>query len=68
MGKWNLDILYKGFDTEEYANDYKRLETLIPALGELAENAKSMASDKLLTEYVKLNEEISELVRSALGY
>ena len=22
MGKWNLDILYKGFDTEEYANDY----------------------------------------------
>ena len=68
MGKWNLDILYKGFDTEEYANDYKRLETLIPALGELAENAKSMASDKLLTEYVKLNEEISELVEKLAIY
>ena len=68
MGKWNLDILYKGFDTEEYANDYKRLEELIPALGELAASAKSMASDKLLTEYVKLNEEISELVEKLAIY
>ena len=68
MGKWNLDILYKGFDTEEYANDYKRLEELIPALGELAAGAKSMASDKLLTEYVKLNEEISELVEKLAIY
>ena len=36
MGKWNLDILYTGFETEEYKNDMAKLEELIPSLTELA--------------------------------
>ena len=30
MGKWNLDILYTGFDTESYQNDLKMLDVLSP--------------------------------------
>ena len=45
MGKWNLDILYTGFDTEEYSNDYKRLEEVIPALSDLADKCKDMCCE-----------------------
>ena len=68
MGKWNLDILYKGFDTEEYKNDYKRLEELIPALGALAKECRDREADKFLTDYVKLSEEISSLVNKLVIY
>lgn len=68
MGKWNLDILYTGFDTEEYQNDLKRLKELIPELIAFAEECKSMKADQLLTEYVKKSEEMSELVEKLAIY
>ena len=68
MGKWNLDILYTGFDTEEYQNDLKRLKELIPELIAFAEECKSMKADQLLTEYVKKSEELSELVEKLAIY
>ena len=68
MGKWNLDILYTGFDTEEYANDYKRLETLVPELTALADKCKDMPAAEFLTEYIKLNEQISDLVTKLVIY
>ena len=68
MGKWNLDILYTGFDSAEYANDYKRLEELIPALSALASECTAKPAAEFLTEYVKLNEEISELVEKLAIY
>ena len=68
MGKWNLDILYTGFDTEEYANDYKRLEEVIPALSALAEECKDMPKDEFLLEFVKLSEEMSSLVEKLAIY
>ena len=68
MGKWNLDILYTGFDTEEYANDYKRLEEVIPALSALAEKCKDMPKDEFLLEFVKLSEEMSSLVEKLAIY
>ena len=68
MGKWNLDILYTGFDTDEYAADFKRLEELIPALTSLADGCKAMPAAQFLTEYVRLNEELSELVEKLAIY
>ncbi len=68
MGKWNLDILYTGFDTEEYANDYKRLEELIPSLNALADDCKKKPAGEFLTEYVKLSEELSGLVEKLAIY
>ena len=68
MGKWNLDILYRGFDTDEYKNDLAKLDALIPELISLASSCKSMPADKLLTEYIEKNVEISELVEKLAIY
>jgi pepF/M3 family oligoendopeptidase len=68
MGKWNLDILYKGFDTEEYKNDFKKLEELIPTLGALAKECRDREADKFLTDYVRLSEEISHLAGKLVIY
>ena len=68
MGKWNLDILYTGFDTVEYQNDLKRLKELIPELIAFAGECKNMKADQLLTEYVKKSEEMSELIEKLAIY
>ena len=68
MGKWNLDILYTGFDTEEYKNDLQRLEELIPELSRVAEKSRELSASEFLTEYIKVNEEITELVEKLAIY
>ena len=68
MGKWNLDILYTGFDTEEYQNDLKRLEALIPELAVHADNCKNKPAADFLTEYVKISEELTELIEKLAIY
>lgn len=68
MGKWNLDILYTGFDTVEYQNDLARLKELIPELIAFADECKNMKADQLLTEYVKKSEEMSELIEKLAIY
>ena len=68
MGKWNLDILYTGFDTEEYTNDYKRLEEVIHELTALAESVADMPAAEFLTKYVRTNEELSSLVEKLAIY
>ena len=68
MGKWNLDILYTGFDTEEYKNDLQRLEELIPKLSRVAEKSRELSASEFLTEYIKVNEEITELVEKLAIY
>ena len=68
MGKWNLDILYTGFDTEEYKNDLARMNELIPELAALANECKNMSAKQLLCEYVKGSEEMSELVEKLAIY
>ena len=62
MGKWNLDVLYTGFDTEEYASDFSKLEALIPELSSLAEKCTDMPLGEFLTAFVELNEQINALV------
>ena len=68
MGKWNLDILYTGFDTVEYQNDLARLKELIPELVTFAKECKNMSAAELLTEYVKKSEEMSGLVEKLAIY
>ena len=68
MGKWNLDILYTGFDTEEYKNDYERLEALIPELTALADQCTGKPAKEFLTEYVRTNEELTELIEKLAIY
>ena len=68
MGKWNLDILYTGFDSAEYSNDYKRLESLLPELSAMADKWKEMPAGEFLSAYIKLNEEINALVGKLVIY
>lgn len=68
MGKWNLDILYTGFETEEYKNDLARMNELIPELAALAKDSKEMTAAELLTAYVKKSEELNELIEKLAIY
>lgn len=68
MGKWNLDILYTGFDTEEFKNDLARLEEIIPEFAQVAEKSAELSSAEFLTKYVKINEEMSELIEKLAIY
>jgi pepF/M3 family oligoendopeptidase len=68
MGKWNLDILYTGFDTEEYKNDLCKLEALIPELNAIADGYGTMPRAEFITKYIKMNEELSELVEKLAIY
>ena len=66
MGTWNLEILYKGFDTEEFKSDMAELDELIPKYCDLAKNANEMDKKELLKSYISLLEKISETT-SKLG-
>ena len=68
MEKWNLDILYTGFETEEYKNDLARMNELIPELAALAKDSKEMTAAELLTAYVKKSEELNELIEKLAIY
>ena len=68
MGKWNLDILYTGFDTEEYKSDLQKLEALIPELSAIADGCHTMPRAEFLIKYIKTNEELSELVEKLAIY
>ena len=68
MGTWNLDILYTGFDTEEFTHDLAELEKAIPALTELAARAAELEPAALLTEYVRVSEELSEVINKLAIY
>lgn len=68
MGKWNLDVLYTGFDCEEYVNDYNKLESLLPELSAMAEKCKDMPAGEFLSLYIKLNEQINSLVSKLVIY
>jgi pepF/M3 family oligoendopeptidase len=68
MGKWNLDVLYTGFDCEEYVNDYNKLESLLPELSAMAEKCKDMPAGEFLSAYIQLNEQINSLVSKLVIY
>ena len=68
MGRWNLDTLYTGFDTEEYKNDLARFEELIPTLDALANGTCASEPIQFIKSYVRTNEEITELVEKLAIY
>ena len=68
MGTWNLDILYTGFDTEEFKGDMKTMEELIPSCARLAEMADKMDGKSLLIEYINLSESLSSLTNKLAIY
>ena len=61
MGKWDLTILYRGFDDPKYASDLEKLAAAITECEGLAARAADTEPVTLIREYIKLNEDISSL-------
>ena len=66
--RWDLTILYEGFDDPRFAADSKELEGAISELAELAREAESLAHGELLVRYIKVNQRISELANKLIIY
>ena len=61
MDRWNLDILYRGFDDEAFAKDLEALSSAIAEFSKKAKNAENMPARELLLAYIESNMKISEL-------
>jgi len=59
--RWNLDILYSGFNDAEFSADIERLNTAIDECKTLACDAEFMPKRELLIRYIKISEKITEL-------
>lgn len=54
--KWNLDILYKGYDDPAFLNDWKKLEQILEELKQFAKDCQKMEDLKMLKEAVAVLE------------
>lgn len=68
MKTWDLTILYNGFDTEEYKNDFMKFEKCAKDVVEYAANAEAVPKKELLIKYITSSKEISELASKLIIY
>ena len=66
--RWNLDILYGGFDDANFAADMEQLSAAIAECATLAESAENAPHAQLLESYVKLNERVSNYAGKLIIY
>ena len=59
--RWNLDILYKGFDDAEFLSDIEKFSEAIGEYALLAKNAEKLNARELILGYVELNKKITDL-------
>ena len=65
---WNLDILYKGFDDEEFLADTKTFEEKIANLIALAEKGSSLDSLTLIREFIKAQNDLNHFASKLFIY
>ena len=65
---WDLTILYEGFDTDEYKADIKKLEEGIGELILLAKDAEKLSPERLMSDYIELNERVSTYASKLIIY
>lgn len=65
--EWNLDILYKSYESEEFQHDFKALPALIDELSECAKHLDEGTIKDKLVEVLMLNEKLT-LAVSRLAY
>ena len=68
MDRWNLEILYKGFDDPAFGADAAALESAIGDFISLADGAESLDTATLLKKYVSLKTCVSELANKLIIY
>ena len=62
MGRWNLDILYKGFDDPAFAEDMEALRTAVKNFDSFASGAESLGDGELIHGYIEVSQRLSELI------
>ena len=68
MGKWNLDILYTGFDTPEFLGDMESLGALVKDFEDFADGADRLNTKELLLGFIKKNEALSNVISKLAIY
>ena len=66
--KWDLTILYTGFDDPAFLADKGALELSINELIVLAKDAEGMNSEELVKKYISVSERMSELAGKLIIY
>ena len=66
--RWNLDILYSGFDDAAFAADVQKLSEEIEKFIALSQDAETAPAGELLVNYVKSEERITELASKLIIY
>lgn len=65
---WSLDILYKGYDDEAFISDFKKTDTVIKQLHELAEKLPSMQAEEGIVAIIQAYEEVQILINNLAHY
>ena len=68
MGRWNLDILYTGFDTPEFLGDMESLGALVKDFEDFAGGADKLNTKELLLGFIKKNEALSNVISKLAIY
>ena len=68
MGRWNLDILYTGFDTPEFLGDMESLGELVKDFEDFADGADKLNTKELLLGFIKNNEALSNVISKLAIY
>ncbi len=61
-GKWNLDIIYKGFDDEAWLQDFENLQNMLRDYCAFAQTVETADPVSALPENIKRQEEIQSLI------
>ncbi|MBE6925713.1 MAG: M3 family oligoendopeptidase [Ruminococcaceae bacterium] len=61
-GKWNLDVIYKGFDDPAWLQDFENLQNMLQDYCAFAEQVASADPKLALPENIKRQEEIQSLI------
>ena len=67
-GRWNLDVIYTGFDSPEFRNDMNALKESAAELAAYAGGLEGADASVALRRGVDLIEKVSELVGKLAGY
>ena len=68
MNRWDLTVLYNGFDDPKYSEDEAALSALIEEAAALAESAGELSDGELIGKYIALSERINTLAGDLIIY
>lgn len=66
--EWSLDILYKGFDDENFTKDIEKVKTLIINYNEVVDNINANEPIKSLEDVIKVKEEFEYYIEKLYYY